>query len=122
MMVKLELYAHTTSSGCMGSTAGMKHDAFIDLDWGFDGLVPPMVPKMPKGRLFNGETDGSSSYAVARLDASLVALAEMPQPDAAVGGAGGERPALRDPALGRRGRERRVRQQADAGEQKHSGA
>ena len=44
----------------MGSTAGMKHDAFIDLDWGFDGLVPPMVPKMPKGRLFNGETDGSS--------------------------------------------------------------
>ena len=38
----------------------MKHDAFFDLDWGFDGLVPPLVPKMPKGRLFNGETDGSS--------------------------------------------------------------
>ena len=38
---------------------------------------------------------------------SLVALAEMPQPDAAVGGTGGERPARRDAALGRRGRERR---------------
>jgi len=58
-------YAHwffpvRTGSGVMGSTAGMKHDTFIDLDWGSDNIVPPMVVKMPKGRLFNGETDGSS--------------------------------------------------------------
>mmetsp|Transcript_10513 Transcript_10513/g.43549 ORF Transcript_10513/g.43549 Transcript_10513/m.43549 type:complete len:441 (-) Transcript_10513:495-1817(-) len=51
------------------------------------------------------EKPGWRSFRVAA--GSLVALAEMPQPDAAVGGAGGERPALRDPALGRRGRERR---------------
>ena len=54
---------------------------------------------------------------------SVVALSEMPQPDAAVGGARGERPARRDPALGRRGRERRdppdgggVREKAPNGE------
>ena len=46
----------------MGSTAGMKHDAFIDPDWAANRIpgLKPFVAKMPNGRLFNGETDGSS--------------------------------------------------------------
>uniref|UniRef100_A0A7S2DWN0 GS catalytic domain-containing protein n=2 Tax=Octactis speculum TaxID=3111310 RepID=A0A7S2DWN0_9STRA len=46
----------------MGSTAGMKHDAFIDPDWSADGIpgLKPFIATMPKGRLFTGETDGSS--------------------------------------------------------------
>jgi len=60
-------YAHwffpmRTGGGCMGSTAGMKHDAFIDPDWSAPGIpgLKPFVCKMPGGRLFTGETDGSS--------------------------------------------------------------
>jgi glutamine synthetase len=46
----------------LGSTAGMKHDAFIDPDWSAPGIpgLKPFVAKMPGGRLFTGETDGSS--------------------------------------------------------------
>jgi glutamine synthetase len=49
-------------SGVAGTTAGMKHDAFIDPDWGAPGIpgLKPFKATMPKGRLFTGETDGSS--------------------------------------------------------------
>ena len=40
----------------------MKHDAMIDPDWGAAGIpgLKPFVAKIPGGRLFTGETDGSS--------------------------------------------------------------
>ena len=49
-------------SGAPTSTAGMKHDAFIDPDWSAPGIpgLKPFKACMPKGRLFTGETDGSS--------------------------------------------------------------
>jgi len=48
--------------GVLGSTAGMKYDCFVDYDWGAGGIPgnKAFIAKMPKGRVFNGETDGSS--------------------------------------------------------------
>lgn len=48
--------------GNLGSTAGMKHDLFLDPDWGAPGIVgmKPFKAVLPPGRLFTGETDGSS--------------------------------------------------------------
>ena len=42
--------------GAPGSTAGMKHDAFLDPDWGSPGIpgLKPFKATMPKGRLFAG--------------------------------------------------------------------
>jgi len=51
-----------TGSGITGSSAGMKHDAFINPDWGAPDVpgLKPFKAEMPSGRLFTGETDGSS--------------------------------------------------------------
>ena len=48
--------------GNLGSTAGMKHDAFLDPDWSAPGIVgmKPFKATMPSRRLFTGESDGSS--------------------------------------------------------------
>jgi glutamine synthetase len=60
-------YAHwffpmRSGGGLAGSTAGMKHDTFLNPDWGAAGMpgCKPFQAEMPGGRLFNGETDGSS--------------------------------------------------------------
>ena len=49
-----------TGGGIMGSTAGVKHDTFIDLDWASPQSNKPYKATMRKGGLFLGETDGSS--------------------------------------------------------------
>ena len=38
----------------------MKCDAFIDLDWSSDAANKPFRTLFPSGRLYTGETDGSS--------------------------------------------------------------
>lgn len=48
--------------GLPGTTAAMKHDCFVNPDWGAPGVpgLKPFKAEMPGGRLFNGESDGSS--------------------------------------------------------------
>ena len=38
----------------------LKCDAFIDLDWSSDAANKPFKTLFPSGRLYTGETDGSS--------------------------------------------------------------
>ena len=51
-------------AGGSGATGGMlgalKCDAFIDLDWSSDAANKPFKTLLPSGRLYTGETDGSS--------------------------------------------------------------
>ena len=59
-------YAHWffPMRGGSGATGGMlgalKCDAFIDLDWSSDAANKPFRTLFPSGRLYTGETDGSS--------------------------------------------------------------
>jgi len=46
--------------GDTGSSAGMKHDTFVDLAWEVNDPRRPYVGKIRSGGLFVGETDGSS--------------------------------------------------------------
>jgi glutamine synthetase len=49
------------SSGAMiGGAAGMKHDSFVDLDHGHPQRLKPITVQFGGGKLFTGETDGSS--------------------------------------------------------------
>ncbi|KAH8063115.1 hypothetical protein JL722_2277 [Aureococcus anophagefferens] len=56
----------TGSSPCAAAAAvggmlgGLKCDAFIDLDWSSSASIKPYKAMFPDGRLFTGETDGSS--------------------------------------------------------------
>merc|ERR1719473_2006981 len=47
--------------GVLGSSAGMKHDSFVSLDFGNPSeTLKPLVTGFSGGQLFMGETDGSS--------------------------------------------------------------
>lgn len=48
-------------SGAVGGMlGGLKCDAFIDLDWSSSASIKPYKAMFPDGRLYTGETDGSS--------------------------------------------------------------
>ena len=48
-------------SGAVGGMlGGLKCDAFIDLDWSSKAANKPFKALFPSGRLYTGETDGSS--------------------------------------------------------------
>ena len=49
---------HTGATG--GMLGALKCDAFIDLDWSSDAANKPFKTLFPSGRLYTGETDGSS--------------------------------------------------------------
>jgi glutamine synthetase len=55
-------YAHWFSPVRSASEAlsGVKHDSFIDLDFGSDEIIKPIVDDFSGTKLFFGETDGSS--------------------------------------------------------------
>jgi glutamine synthetase len=60
-------YSHTfypvrnAGIGVLGSSAGMKHDSFVSLDFGNPGEnLKPLTVGFSGGQLFLGETDGSS--------------------------------------------------------------
>ena len=44
----------------IGGSAGMKHDAFVELEYGSSDRLKPITCEFKGGRLFTGETDGSS--------------------------------------------------------------
>ena len=46
--------------GVLGSSAGMKHDSFVSLDFGHPENLKPLTVGFTSGQLFMGETDGSS--------------------------------------------------------------
>jgi len=43
-----------------GGISALKYDAFLDLDWSWQGSAKPFAEAFPTERLFVGETDGSS--------------------------------------------------------------
>mmetsp|Transcript_70942 Transcript_70942/g.169903 ORF Transcript_70942/g.169903 Transcript_70942/m.169903 type:complete len:708 (+) Transcript_70942:70-2193(+) len=43
-----------------GGISALKYDAFLDLDWSWQGDAKPFLEAFPADRLFVGETDGSS--------------------------------------------------------------
>ena len=46
--------------GVLGSSAGMKHDSFVSLDFGHPENLKPLTVEFSAAQLFMGETDGSS--------------------------------------------------------------
>jgi len=46
--------------GVLGSSAGMKHDSFVSLDFGHPDNLKPLTVGFSSAQLFMGETDGSS--------------------------------------------------------------
>merc|ERR1711871_1779902 len=58
-------FAHTfypvrASGTGLGGTTGMKHDGFVDLEYGSKLNLKPIKTEFSGSRLFTGETDGSS--------------------------------------------------------------
>ena len=53
-------YPARSTGAQIGGAAGMKHDAFVELDHGAPSAIKPIVLSFEGKRLFTGETDGSS--------------------------------------------------------------
>lgn len=53
-------YPARSTGAQLGGAAGMKHDAFVELDHGAPSAIKPIVLSFEGKRLFTGETDGSS--------------------------------------------------------------
>eukprot|EP01051_Picozoa_sp_SAG22_P013743 SAG22_NODE_1576_length_4074_cov_3.474717_2_plen_360_part_00 len=53
-------YPCRATAHAIGGSAGMKHDAFVELNYGSKDRLKPITVEFAGSRLFTGETDGSS--------------------------------------------------------------